>query len=191
MRESGSGDDFAWQEVGRDDRRSGGWATLADRRPSWSVDPSGRRTVVRLPGLAETPRAALERLAPEIASLEERRDSLAAELAAEAAERRPLAQRCTTSSPTSGRTPTCRGSFFSTSTVTVASGWVLERDRERLEKLAAEAGADLVLRAPREDENPPVFLVNRRLLRPYQILLEMFGLPAYTASTPPPSSPSP
>jgi V/A-type H+-transporting ATPase subunit I len=186
VRESGSGNDFAWQEVGRDERTLwGGWATLVDRRAAFDgwIRQAGV-TVVRLPDLAETPRAALERLAPEIASLEERRDSLAEGLAAEAVERRPLAQALHDELANQRKNTRVPGSFFSTSTVTVATGWVLERDRERLEKLAGEAGADLVLRTPRADENPPVLLVNRRLLRPYQILLEMFGLPAYTAFDP-------
>ncbi|MCX7030253.1 MAG: hypothetical protein NTU62_09050 [Spirochaetes bacterium] len=186
VRESGAGSDFAWQEVGHDDRTLwGGWATLADRRADlegWirqaGVSP------VHLPDIAETPRVALARLATKIATLESRRDALASSLAADAAEKRPLAQALHDELANQRKNTRVPGSFFSTRTVTVARGWVLERDRVRLEALAAEAGADLVLRKPLKEESPPVFLVNRRLLRPYQILLEMFGLPSYTGFDP-------
>jgi V/A-type H+-transporting ATPase subunit I len=186
VRESGAGGDFAWQEAGHDDRTLwGGWATLSDRRAdleAWirqaGVSP------VHLPDIAETPRAALARLAAEIGNLEQRRDALAAGLAADAAEKRPLAQALFDELANSRKNVRVPGNFFSTATVTVARGWVLERESDRLEKLAAGAGADLVLREPLKDEAPPVFLVNRRLLRPYQILLEMFGLPSYTGFDP-------
>jgi V/A-type H+-transporting ATPase subunit I len=186
VRESDAPGDFMWREVGRDDRTLwGAWATLVERRSALeALIRQAGVLVVHLPELPQTPRAAVEQLTGRITILEERREALAAGLADEAAERRPLAQALHDDLANRRKNVRVPGSFFATSTVTVISGWVLERDRDRLGKLAAEAGADLVLREPRKDENPPVLLVNRKLLRPYQILLEMFGLPVYTAFDP-------
>jgi V/A-type H+-transporting ATPase subunit I len=181
-------DEVVWHEVSRDERTvHGAWATLAERRAG--LEERIRRAgaaIVRLPDIPGTPREALERLAEESAGLERRRDRLAAELAAEAAERRPLVRALHDDLANRRRNLHVPRSFFSTTTVTVASGWVLERERGRLEKLAAEASADLVTRPPLPDESPPVLLENLKLLRPYQILLEMFGLPAYGGFDPTP-----
>ncbi|OHD74673.1 MAG: hypothetical protein A2177_04220 [Spirochaetes bacterium RBG_13_68_11] len=184
--ESGHGNDSVWQEVSRDDRKvRGAWAVLTVHRAELErLIRQGGATFVRLPDIPGTPRQALERLENAIADLDRQRNSLAEALAAEAEARRPQARALHDVLADRRRALIVPRSFFSTATVTVASGWVRERDRGKLEALAAEAEADLVLRPPQQGEAPPVHLENRKLLRPFQILLEMFGLPAYSGFDP-------
>ena len=183
---SGHGTDISWQEVSRDDRKvRGAWVVLADHREELErlIRQAGA-SIVRLPHASGTPLEAIERLEKDIGDLERQHDVLAASLAAEAVERRPQARALHDVLADRRRALNVPRSFFSTATVTVASGWVRERDRERLEALAQPRQADLVLRPPVKDEAPPVHLENRKLLRPFQILLEMFGLPAYSGFDP-------
>jgi V/A-type H+-transporting ATPase subunit I len=185
---SGAADDISWHEIGRDDRTArGAWIALVGCRAV--LEDMIRRagaTVVMLPNLPGTPRENLARLAGELSRLELRRDELVAALAAEAAELREPARAAFDELAARRRDLAVPRSFFTTRTVTVARGWVRERDRQRLESLAGDVGADLVLRPPGKGETPPVHLQNRKLLRPYQILLEMFGLPAYSGFDPTP-----
>ncbi|MBM3323995.1 hypothetical protein FJY69_11040, partial [candidate division WOR-3 bacterium] len=66
-----------------------------------------------------------------------------------------------------------------TVTVSFVPGWVRARHLGRLRKLVDETGyASLETIEPEPDESPPVALVNRKLFRPFELVLELFSLPS-------------
>ncbi len=66
-----------------------------------------------------------------------------------------------------------------TVTVSFVRGWVRARHLARLRRLVDETGyASLEVVEPEPDESPPVALVNRRLFRPFELVLELFSLPS-------------
>ncbi len=65
-----------------------------------------------------------------------------------------------------------------TARVTLATGWVRERHYPRLERLVEESGTAALTRLqPEEGEDPPVALVNRRLFRPFELVLDLYSMP--------------
>jgi V/A-type H+-transporting ATPase subunit I len=68
------------------------------------------------------------------------------------------------------------------------TGWVRSsRSDELLAALAPwDSALDVTLRDPRDDENPPVELNNARLLRPFEVLTDLYGRPGYREIDPTP-----
>ena len=68
------------------------------------------------------------------------------------------------------------------------TGWVRSsRSDGLLEALAPwDTTLDVTLRDPRDDENPPVELDNPRLLRPFEVLTDLYGRPGYREIDPTP-----
>lgn len=66
-----------------------------------------------------------------------------------------------------------------TERVGVMQGWVRKRDFGRLtEDIEAKIDAAAVLEIePEEGESPPIELKNRRILRPFEVITEMYGMP--------------
>jgi V/A-type H+/Na+-transporting ATPase subunit I len=66
-----------------------------------------------------------------------------------------------------------------TDAVTCLEGWVRTADRERLERTVANASeaAEVCLREPLPDEDPPVLLENPPLVRPFEIITGLYGYP--------------
>ncbi len=57
-------------------------------------------------------------------------------------------------------------------------GWVREKDYKRLEKIVHEFPASEVVKAkPREDEQAPVALENATVLKPFEMLMNLYGSP--------------
>ncbi|MGQ9707315.1 MAG: V-type ATP synthase subunit I [bacterium] len=57
-------------------------------------------------------------------------------------------------------------------------GWVRDRDLRKVKQLIDEFGVAVLARVePEPDEQPPVALVNRRLWRPFELVLELYQLP--------------
>lgn len=57
-------------------------------------------------------------------------------------------------------------------------GWLRNRDIPRLQRLVEEFGVAAMMPVePEPQEQPPVALVNRRLWRPFELVLEMYQLP--------------
>ncbi len=66
-----------------------------------------------------------------------------------------------------------------TQSVLLVAGWVRERDYGRLEKLVHDAGDAFLSRVePAEDEEPPVALVNRKVFRPFELVLDLYSMPS-------------
>ncbi len=65
-----------------------------------------------------------------------------------------------------------------TETVFLIYGWVKDREMKKLDNLVEETGLAAISRIPPEkNETPPVALVNRRLWRPFELVLELYQLP--------------
>jgi len=70
----------------------------------------------------------------------------------------------------------------------IVSGYIRERDRERLEDTMKRefSSADVVFEEPAEDEEVPISLTTAPLVKPLQMLVDLFGLPPYRAFDPSP-----
>lgn len=71
-----------------------------------------------------------------------------------------------------------------TASVTAASGWVRERDFARLERMVEEHGGALGRIEPEQGEEPPVALVNRKLFRPFELVLDLYSMPTPNEADP-------
>lgn len=78
--------------------------------------------------------------------------------------------------------------FGKTSHVFVIRGWIRESRRQELTEAVAEFedAIDLTLAEPGEDDDPPVELDNPKWLRPYEVLTDLYGRPAYRGIDPTP-----
>lgn len=64
-------------------------------------------------------------------------------------------------------------------------GWVRERDYKKLARLVEEMKTAVVVRIkPEPGEEPPVALANRRLWKPFELVLELYQLPLPTELDP-------
>jgi V/A-type H+-transporting ATPase subunit I len=81
-----------------------------------------------------------------------------------------------------------REQFGATERVVVITGWVAARKRAELESAMAplSAAVDLTFTDPGPEENPPVQLENPRILKPFETLTELYGLPKYREIDPTP-----
>jgi V/A-type H+-transporting ATPase subunit I len=81
-----------------------------------------------------------------------------------------------------------RERFGTTERTFVVRGWVRESRREELEAALAPLGTevDLTLEQPGVDDAPPVVLENPKLIRPFEVLTELYGLPRYDETDPTP-----
>jgi V/A-type H+-transporting ATPase subunit I len=68
------------------------------------------------------------------------------------------------------------------------TGWVRESRSGELHAALApwEKALDVTLRAPFDDEEPPVELDNPRILRPFEVLTDLYGRPSYRELDPTP-----
>ncbi len=83
---------------------------------------------------------------------------------------------------------TVRERFGSTERTFAVSGWVRTSRRDELERALEPLSldADLTLEEPAEGEAPPVVLENPRLIRPFETLTNLYGLPRYDEIDPTP-----
>ena len=70
----------------------------------------------------------------------------------------------------------------------VLEGWVRTIDRKRLERDLSRRFRDVELgfREPRDDEDPPVSLENRRSVQPFEFIMTLYGRPLYREVDPTP-----
>ena len=175
--------DTRWVEVSRTDARVSGILCVV---PELREEIGSRLSalslgIVALPSLDETPSDALVRIRAEISAREGEVRMREDSLRAEAEMNRPAVRAILDEHVNRRKKELARRNLFHTRSVTVVRGWVLARDREKLQRLIAESltGAEVVFGAPEKGDAPPVKLENPRVFRPFQTLLEMFGLPPY------------
>jgi len=64
--------------------------------------------------------------------------------------------------------------------VVLLEGWVKRKDYERLEEIVGKFGASTVTEVlPGEAEEIPVEIENRRVLRPFEVITRLYGMPRY------------
>ncbi|MCX7040256.1 MAG: hypothetical protein NT005_14125, partial [Spirochaetes bacterium] len=179
--ENNAATDVAWTEVSGDEKQVWGiYAVVAARGAeleTWLRDAGAES--LDLPSAGGTPREIRAHAADELAELSRRQERIEASLEAEAAENRPIVHAFVDEHSNKRKALLVRRGFFCTDNVAAVRGWILERNRKKLEDFLASRlpSAQVFLRPPEKTENPPVRLENRGLLKPFQILLDMFGLP--------------
>ncbi len=68
--------------------------------------------------------------------------------------------------------------FVKTESAFLIYGWVKDRDIKKVTRLVDDFGLAAFVRVqPEPDESPPVALINRRLWRPFELVLELYQLP--------------
>lgn len=178
---------LAWEEVRRDRRHV---MLLASFRPADSDAAWGR---LREHGFEEMPFPQLDVSAAErIAQLNESLADIDREREEARAGARPLAEKCVQIRralaywedqrelrAAASRTAALKRSGLLT-------GWVRERDLDALRSLLANKlpFASSSFRPPQDGEEPPVSIRLPALLRPMQLLINMFGLPEYRSFDP-------
>ena len=143
---------------------------------------------VDLPPLPASASDALQAAQRQSGELEQRRDRLAAELAAEARERRRALHAIADEYENRRAGLDARGRVFYSRHAAVIVGWVEETRRPALEELLAVHHPQVRYRLsdPGADDRPPVKLENGRLPRPFQPLISMYGMPNYFGVDPTP-----
>lgn len=78
--------------------------------------------------------------------------------------------------------------FHGTERTFLLEGWMRATDRRRLEKELSRRFSDieLVTRPPREGDDPPVHLDNRRSVQPFEFIMTLYGRPLYGEIDPTP-----
>ena len=78
--------------------------------------------------------------------------------------------------------------FFHTERTFLLEGWIRAVDRRRLERDLTKRWSDLeiITRPPREGEDPPVSLANRRAAQPFEFIMTLYGRPLYSEVDPTP-----
>jgi len=78
--------------------------------------------------------------------------------------------------------------FLHTERTFLLEGWLRAVDRRRLERDLTKRWSDLeiVTRPPREGEDPPVSLANRRAAQPFEFIMTLYGRPLYGEVDPTP-----
>ncbi len=178
-----SAGDAVWAELHVEEKRVCGIvfavpaiaAEISQRVKSLGIEP------VSLPDLDENPRQALERIAHEMDNLQSRKAELESLILKHADEGRRHVQAVSDERANARGKFLVRKKLFYTRNVLAVQGWILERNRGRLESMLRDKFPESEVRftAPSRGDNPPVKLENPRILRPFQSLLEMFGLPTY------------
>ena len=146
-----------------------------------------RAEEVELPRLDTSAAAALDAARARSAELERRRSELAAALAGEAQRRRWALQAVADEYEGRRRSLDTHGSIFYSRHAAVIVGWVEESRSGALEALlSGHPRVRFRLSAPAAGDRPPVKLVNRKLVEPFQTLITMYGLPNYFGIDPTP-----
>ena len=143
---------------------------------------------VELPRLPTSASDALQAARQQSVELERQRDRLAAALAAEAHERRRALQAIVDEYENRRAALDARGRVFYSRHAAVIVGWVEETRRPALEELLAVHHPQVRCRLsdPGADDRPPVKLDNGGLVRPFQTLISMYGMPNYFGVDPTP-----
>ena len=143
---------------------------------------------VELPQLPTSAADALRAAQQRSVELERRRDQLAAALAAEAHERRRALQAIADEYENRRAGLDARSRIFYSRHAAVIVGWVEETRRRALEELLTVHHPQVRFRlsAPAADDRPPVKLANCKLVRPFQTLISMYGMPNYFGVDPTP-----
>lgn len=77
--------------------------------------------------------------------------------------------------------------LMGTNSVLFIEGWVRQQDFKKLERIVENSDSAVMERIePNPNEAPPVALQNRKFFRPFEIVLDMYGMPAHFEIDPTP-----
>jgi len=78
--------------------------------------------------------------------------------------------------------------FHHTERTFLLEGWIRAVDRRRIERDLTKRWSDLeiITRPPRDGEDPPVCLANRRAVQPFEFIMTLYGRPLYGEVDPTP-----
>ena len=78
--------------------------------------------------------------------------------------------------------------FHRTERTFLLEGWIRAVDRRRIERDLTKRWSDIeiITRPPREGEDPPVSLANRRSVQPFEFIMTLYGRPLYGEVDPTP-----
>jgi len=78
--------------------------------------------------------------------------------------------------------------FKQTKNVLILEGWILEKSIDLLKKRLSKKyqEIDLFFSDPKENENIPVALNNNKIVKPFEVITELYGLPKYKEFDPTP-----
>ena len=144
-------------------------------------------TQVAFPGLEGTAKENIERLGQELEALTQERDALRGELAALGGKTASLRLSCDRLAAEAARAEATER-LVGTGSVVILEGWIPAEQTSRLGELLAAFDCAWETREPTEDEVPqvPVSLKNSRIVKPMNLVTEMYSLPAYDGIDPNP-----
>jgi len=70
-----------------------------------------------------------------------------------------------------------KGLCPATEQTVLLEGWVMQKDLERLEKLVAQFAAEVQVIDPAEGEDIPVEIENRQIIKPFETITRLYGMP--------------
>ncbi len=74
-----------------------------------------------------------------------------------------------------------KGAAPATQRTVVLEGWMKEKDYSRLEKIVSRFGASSLSRVePAEDEKVPVEIENKQIIRPFELITRLYGMPQHS-----------
>ncbi len=81
-----------------------------------------------------------------------------------------------------------RSKMVATERVVFLEGWVKETDLKKLARLlhSTHSAYEMIVSDPSPADNPPVILKNKPFFKPFEILVELYGLPSYWEIDPTP-----
>lgn len=74
----------------------------------------------------------------------------------------------------------CFERLSETQSAFVMEGWIVAEDREKVKSAVLETAPEayITLRAPLDDETPPTFIRNKKLVEPFEAVTEMYSFPS-------------
>ena len=147
-----------------------------------------RADEVELPQLHTSATEALASAQSRITELERRRDEIERELAAQAEQHRRVVLAISDDLEGRRRVLDAERRLFYSQHAAVVAAWTEVRDREQVEQRLAAELPDVRVRFtdPKPEDAPPVRLRNRKLVRPFETLVDMYGMPKYGGIDPTP-----
>lgn len=182
--------DISWSELQQDkNKRYGIFVVLKERAGEFEGWLKNIGTeIVAFPDDARTAREIVRAAREDIRKLEGDVRELEHYFVAEADNKRQIVQAYFDEYTNRRKNLVLKRKILYTRNIVVITGWIRQEDCDQFTNRLVERFPEVELRfaVPKKDETPPVILDNHPFIRPFQILIEMFGLPKYFGIDPTP-----